>query len=186
MKRKTTDHTEIHVSSDGVELSGVAEMAWPLGWIVTMEAPFEGLRVVVPIAPDRSDISHDVVLQNALLLLYKKADYFLENRPRIEAAYKKKFHRLNAQHAERSKLIWSKEYSRNVDKKKRLLSTGKISREEYRKQKIAAREEMLAKMTKLQVARGRVRKKLLGGIMNIEDVEIFENYFSKHPEHTRG
>jgi hypothetical protein len=151
------------------------------GYFVRMISPYPGLTLFVPSLTDRRpELSLNEKIGAALVLVQRKAQYYLRNRDRIESRYRDRLRKLSGRANDRSTKGAFHRYETARSRINRAHTQGMIS-DEARRQRIGAERRRLVDRLELHSReRRQFERTVLENVVTVDDVESLSAHFSRH------
>jgi hypothetical protein len=167
------------VELNEVDIVGEIKNIEDKGFTVNMIRPYKGLKTFIPTL--ESESSPDEIekhVKAALLLLYKKADFYTSHRKEIQGKYADYIKKLNPKTVKATKEKWFSEFVKKREKLKKQLKKNKINFDALEKKLKEYRHDMLKNFHKLDDAKRKIESELFDGVIKLKDVEKLNTFFS--------
>lgn len=167
------------------EIAGRVRKRTHRGLMVEMIRPYVGLTSFVgSTALADSQASEEQMVSAALLLLYKKALYFLQHRDEILTLYEQLLHKLSERSFEKTRSKIIARYENRKTRLERRFHENAISRTRYRETLGKLKKAMIQSLTRLYRAEHTLEEEILGGILKLNDISFFIDYFDMDSSET--
>lgn len=169
----------VRVVVDSVEVAGtlrVGDRALRIGMI----RPFPGLETSIPRSSLRSiHGSSEEISLAALALLYKKALFYLDHREELERLHDTVLEKLTPQAVNREKERWVIRLEQWKTLLRKNSRDPEANRDRYERFFKQLRQRMVRRFSVLDATRNKLSKKVLGGVLTVEDVGKLRTHFNR-------
>lgn len=182
-ERKETPEEIITIRLPETEIAGHVKKRSRKGITVEMLRPYVGLTTRLPVSGLSKNTSpENKQVSAALLLLYKKALYFLKNKQEILKLRESLLCKMSESSFDKTRAKIIAKFEASQQELEKRFAAQQISGKKRKRAEAELRKNMIEALSKLYRAEHVLEEEIFGGILKMSDVTAFLDFFKLRNE----